>query len=444
MTVIPSVTVDQHGGPAERAACHREGLALPLARGLLLAGLLAAPLAFGAVLAWAWAALAALVVLLLTLWAVAQVKQRQVTILWSPLYVPMLLFFALAASQFFMKLTLDRMATRETLIKLGTDLLLFFFAGQLLATAPKSAWRMFAVTVAIFAFAVSLFAIFQYFSSGGLIYWRVRTTSGCTFGPYVNHNHYAGLMEMLIPIAVGGLLGRRGPSPLGRLLSFAVLVAVAALLLSGSRGGFISIVAEILILGMVLIRCAPSSRRQSRALMLALGVVAGTILFVWMDPGHISKRLATVADLPQRPEVPLAERLTVSQDTLRMFTHYPWVGVGLGSFEVAYPRYQSFATDLTWDHAHNDYAEVLAETGLVGGALILAAMLLFFRLAFRDLRRRLQHEAGWIQLGATLGCCGLLVHSFGDFNFHIPANAAWFAVCAAIATLPTRVGKGVD
>jgi O-antigen ligase len=436
MTAIPSAMVNQHGVLAEQATSQREGLSLPLGRGLLAAGLLAAPLAFGAVPPWAWAALAALVVLLLTLWAVEQVKQRQVAILWSPLYAPVLLFFAFAASQFFMKLTRDRIATREALIKLATDLLLFLVVRQLLATAPKSAWRTFAATVTIFAFAVSLFAIFQYFSGGGLIYWRVRTASGCTFGPYLNHNHYAGLMEMLIPIAVGGLLGRR-PSPVRRLLGFALLVAMASLLLSGSRGGFISIVAEILILSVVLIRCAPASRRQSRALALTLGIAAGAILFVWMDPGHISKRLATVADLPQRPEVPLAERLTVSQDTLRMFTHYPWVGVGLGSFEVAYPRYQSFATDLTWDHAHNDYAEALAETGIVGAVLILIALGLFFRLAFRDLRGRLKHEVGWIQFGATLGCCGLLVHSFGDFNFHIPANAAWFAVCAAIATQPT-------
>jgi len=67
----------------------------------------------------------------------------------------------------------------------------------------------------------------------------------------------------------------------------------------------------------------------------------------------------------------------------------------------------------------------------VGGALILAALVLFFRLAFGDLGERLTHEAGWLQLGAAFGCCGLLVHSFVDFNLHIPANAAWFVVCAA-------------
>ena len=77
--------------------------------------------------------------------------------------------------------------------------------------------------------------------------------------------------------------------------------------------------------------------------------------------------------------------------------------------------------------------QAAAETGLVGAALIILALALFFRLAFHDLRRRLESGHGWIQLGATLGCCGLLVHSLVDFNLHIPANAAWFAVLAGVA-----------
>jgi len=78
--------------------------------------------------------------------------------------------------------------------------------------------------------------------------------------------------------------------------------------------------------------------------------------------------------------------------------------------------------------------EAAAETGLVGTVLILSALALFFRLAFRDLRHRLRFEDGWIRLGAAIGCCGLLLHSFFDFNLHLPANAAWFATLAALAT----------
>jgi O-antigen ligase len=171
---------------------------------------------------------------------------------------------------------------------------------------------------------------------------------------------------------------------------------------------------------------------------VALGAVASATLFFLIDPGQVSKRLATVAEIPTKPEATFAERWLVSSDSTRILADHPWMGVGLGSFSVAYPQYQSFATDLLWDHAHNDYAEALAETGAAGGVLIAAAVVMFFLLAFGRVRERLENEAGWIQMGAAIGCCGLLVHGLGDFNLHIPANAAWFAVCAAISTQPSN------
>jgi hypothetical protein len=70
----------------------------------------------------------------------------------------------------------------------------------------------------------------------------------------------------------------------------------------------------------------------------------------------------------------------------------------------------------------------------VGALLILSALALFLRLAFRDWGRPFRSHAGWIRTGTAIGCCGMLVHSLGDFNLHIPANAAWFAVLAGIAT----------
>jgi len=131
----------------------------------------------------------------------------------------------------------------------------------------------------------------------------------------------------------------------------------------------------------------------------------------------------------------MGDRLIVARDTLHILKDYPWLGTGLGSFEVAFTRYQTLPTDLIWGHAHNDYVEALAEGGVIGAFAILAALILFFRMAFARLTDRLRHEAGWLQLGAAIGCCGILVHSSVDFNLRLPANAAWFAASAAVATL---------
>ena len=114
------------------------------------------------------------------------------------------------------------------------------------------------------------------------------------------------------------------------------------------------------------------------------------------------------------------------------------LGVGLGELKTAYPAYQSFPSDLTIDFARNDYLQAFAETGLIRAGLILSAILLFLNLAFGDCRQKSRSGHAWIQLGAALCCCGLLVHSVVDLNLHIPANSAWFAVLAGMSVTRRR------
>jgi O-antigen ligase len=407
-----------------------------IARVLLLAVLLGAPLAFGAVQPWAWGALGIAAALLLALWAGGSLFGKTIRVYWSPIYLPAAAFLVLAAVQYFGGLTLDQAATKEALGKLMTDFLLFFLAGQFLAEASEPQWRKTGLALTLYTFALGVFATLQFLSSHNLIYWIVPSP-GYTFGPYVNHNHYAGLMEMLLPLSAAFVLPRLEHHPFRVFLGFALLIPLASLLLSGSRGGLAALLVEVLILGVILSRRAPLGFRRRWATGGALGLVLVTALFFWMDPGWVSKRLETMTGLVHTPEATLGDRMQVSQDSLRIVGDHPWVGVGLGAFETIYPQYQSFPSDHVWDHAHNDYAEALAEMGLIGGLLIVAALALFLTLAFRNAGMGLKTDASWIRLGAVIGCCGLLFHSFADFNLHIPANAAWFVVCAAIATLAT-------
>lgn len=441
-------------------------LAFALARNSLLAALLAAPLAFGAVQPWAWGALAVAAFFLLLAWAIACVRQGCLRIAGSPLFLPAGFIFLLGMIQFAGHLTMDSISTREALLKLSTDLILFFLAGQLFilpASAstpqPRSGTRPGKTPIAgtgsdilstpalrwglvIYTFLLSLFAIFQFFSSEGLIYWAVKSP-GWTFGPYVNHNHYAGLMEMLIPLSVASALPALRKHPSAAVVGCLILIPGASLLLSGSRGGFISLLGEALLAAVLVFWFGP---RRARGLTAAVGgtaILAAALLFFWMAPRHIAERLARMGDGTHPPEVELSNRLVAAHDSLGILRDHPWLGTGLGSFAEVFPRYQSFPSDFLWDHAHNDYAEALAETGLAGGAGILSALGLFLWLAFRNLRARLRHRAGWMQFAAALGCCGVLIHSFADFNLHIPANAAWFVVCAAIATSTDVRSAGV-
>ena len=128
-----------------------------------------------------------------------------------------------------------------------------------------------------------------------------------------------------------------------------------------------------------------------------LVVVAGAALFFWLVPNFILSKLGSVNEY--RAEAG-AGRPTLWKDSAGIFRDHPVIGAGMGSFVTVYPPYQSSAQDLITEHAHNDYVEALTETGILGGVVILAALVLFFRIAFGNLYVQLKRETGWMQLGA--------------------------------------------
>jgi len=396
----------------------------------LVALLCAAPLAFGAVQVWAWSALAVVSVGLLFFWGIGCACQKALTIRWSPLYAPALLFLLLCVIQFLVGLSLDKVGTREALIKLTTYLLLFFLGGQLFATASPRVWRGFGLIVTVYAFALSVFAIAQFFSSPDLLYWSIKPRwGGAIFGPYVNRSDYAGLMEMLLPIAGAYLLGQTGRHPLRWLGVFAVLVAFASVELSGARGGLISLLIEMGLFGVFFGRSRLFGRRNT-ATAAAVAIVSVVALLLWIAPQEILSRYQT---LVKSPDLTLGTRTQMAMGAFRLFRDNPWIGTGIGSLETAYPRYQSVFPEGVIQHAHNDFVELMAETGIVGLMLALVGLQIFFATAFRKVKLKFDHLADWIRLGSAVGCCGVLAHSFTDFNLHIPANAAWFVACMAIS-----------
>lgn len=157
--------------------------------------------------------------------------------------------------------------------------------------------------------------------------------------------------------------------------------------------------------------------------------------FSWMvSTGRVGTRALSVFETHGSLEVKLGDRYLVDVDTLRMVRAHPWIGVGVGCFESVFPNYLTSPMDRHWIHAHDDVIEAAAETGLPGVVIMLVSLALFAGVAFGQIGRRLHHRWGWIQIGAAVGAVGMFFHSFVDFNLRVPANAAWFVVCLAIAT----------
>ena len=207
------------------------------ARVALVAALIAAPWAFGAVDAWAWMSLGLAACLTLLLWVAGAVRQKKPRLTWSPLYILLAAFFLLALAQYLTGHTLDQAETRQALVLFAVDSTFFFVAVQLFSESGSHNRGWFGLAVLLFAGVLSLFAILQFASTPPRMYWTFDT-SGTFFGPYSNLDHYAGLMEMLVPVSVCYIASQRQKYSVAvlLLLSSAATVAVAFLLLTGSRG----------------------------------------------------------------------------------------------------------------------------------------------------------------------------------------------------------------
>jgi O-antigen ligase len=195
----------------------------------------------------------------------------------------------------------------------------------------------------------------------------------------------------------------------------------STIFLSGSRGGMLSFVLEIVVFAALTL----VQRRNPRPALGAGAVCVSVLAFlVFLGKGQILGRLGDLGP---------GTRLDITKDCLRMFFHRPMLGWGLGTFPTVYPSYRSFYTNLFVNEAHNDYAQLLVETGLLGFGLMLWFLIGLYRYGLPASGR---WEFKWdaaVSLAALLGCTGILFHSFVDFNLQIPANAALFYVLCALA-----------
>jgi len=275
-------------------------------------------------------------------------------------------------------------------------------------------------------------------------FWRPRH-GGNPFGPFVNRNHFAGWMVMVLPMvamyAVGVLSEARRPVGRGAaswlrwlattdgnrvlLIVVATLIMGTALLLTGSRSGVASCLVSTVVM-LLFIRQQVRDRRYRLAALLYLGVVL-TGAVAW---GGSDVIVARFADAPGAFE----GRLGAWRDTLHIIRDFPVFGVGLGAYARAMVLYQTGPRQLMFAQAHNDYLQLAAEGGLLVGV---PAVILFIVVVL-SVRRRLKSSDDdavtfWIRRGAVAGLVGIAAQSLMEFSLQMPGNAVLFVILLAIA-----------
>ena len=344
--------------------------------------LLLGPLAFGAVEPWSIFALEACAMLLLAAWASRQWINRELDVSDHVLYRPMAAFFALALVQWLTGTTAYRLVTY-------THLLLYAAYGMLVFVVTQTLRRssQFELLVKLFTgygVVVTLFAVLQGLAPNGKLYWvRALEQGGAIYGPYVNHNHYAGLMEMLTPFPLV-LAATRLTSGKRKIAVAAIAALMAAcIFLSGSRGGMAAFAAQMVVLSVLLLRKRDGSWKQP--LMLGAFLAMVIVFLLWMGNNALTQRLISIHS-EAREEINGGLRLSIDRDCLRMSIKQPLLGWGLGAFPIVYPEFRSFYTAFFVNQAHNDYLQLLVETGLAGFSIAVWFLVLVFRQAAGKIR----------------------------------------------------------
>ena len=322
--------------------------------------------------------------------------------------------------------------------------LMFMLAAFVLISNTFATRKRLAVLSAflvIYGLAMAMFGLVQHFTWDGRFYWLRPTLATSPFGPFANHNHFAGYMELLIPLPIALVIAREGRGEMRLLYLFSAAMMGVAAAASLSRGGMISIAAGMMFVGLLGLRLRREKRSSRAAMFFSQAVVVIAIMSViaagifWIGADPVIKRVTEGRGASSAPagETFLSSRGWIWRDTVSMIRANPILGVGLGAYETAFPIYSESDGSLRVPQAHNDYLQVTADAGIVGALIALWFIVAIFRTVSRGVLSSDPLLAG-LALGSGGGIFAMLVHSMFDFNLQVPSNGLLFLLLVAVAS----------
>ena len=396
--------------------CERGIIALVL--GVLVFG----PLATGAVRMLEFLVIQGLTVAALFLWLVRLWLRPRPQFLMPPLGWVVLGFVGYTVAQYFMA-DIEYVARLEGIRVMVYASLFFIIVNNL---HRQETVNLVGYTLIFLAMGIAFYACYQYFTGNDHV-WHFQNPfyRGRGTGTYINPNHLAGFLEMVLPLAMAyTIVGRMKPL-LRVLVGYSAFVILVGVGVSLSRGGWLATGGALV--AFVIVLLFHRGYRLIGASLLAVLILGGA----FVAPKFIK--------IQQRAESALREasdqeysRYLLWRPALELWSENKYFGAGPGHFDYRFRSVRPQEIQKRPDRAHNDYLNTLVDWGVVGAALAGMALALLFlgvRKSWRhvggvapDLGSRRSNRFAFV-MGATFGLLALVLHSVVDFNMHIPANA---------------------
>lgn len=405
--------------------------------GLVLCILVFGPLAYGAVRIQEFLVLQALTLGVIVLWILRLWISPRAILFFPPICWAVIAFVGYAI--FRHHTAPIEYAARVELIRVLVYAFLFF--AILNNLNRQESVHVIAFTLITLAFALSIFAVFQFITHHETV-WNMIKPEGYVSrgsGTFINPNHLAGFVEMILPLALACTMMSRFSHAVKIVIGYASLVLMAGIAVTLSRGGWLACTLTLLVFFTALL--FQRSYRVYSIIALALLLAAGAFIGTrtqWMQTRF--KRLAKSDKMDD-------QRFLYWNSAIQLWHEDVWLGAGPGHYDYRFRKYRSEKVQGSPQYAHNDYLNTLADWGVVGLGIIGGFVALFYAGVIKswrfvqrvpnDLRSGKSNKAA-VVFGGSLGVLAILFHSALDFNMQVPSNAILAFTLIALVTTYLR------
>ena len=384
----------------------------------LAAVLIFSPIARGAVRLWSVTPVLLALYAIIFIWAIKVANQNGYKFKATPLDKPLWIFAILAATSF--ALSIYKHDSFYALLRLFAYIGLYY---AVVNEFDHKARRRIIWLVISIGGALSAYGLLQYFGIFSHSWWIPKQFLAAT---YVNHNHFAGYLELAIPVALAMLTARSvAKSTLSKLALVSALVPMLlALVLTQSRGAWVSLGVSLLVM---LFLTVSRNKSWARLMVIIVFIVVIAVSVIYFAGDMMSSRIATITAVSEGEDVS-GGRFRIWQGAAGMIKERPLTGVGIGDFDHGFYRYRPPGFNARAVYAHNDYLHMAAEMGVFAPVIMLWLFIAAIRAGFR------KRDRSPYAFGCAIGVMSLALHAIVDFNFHIPANMILFTVWLGIIT----------